>query len=125
MILLVQTVASKTHHHRLQHRRGPRERSYDVLSGRVQVQSGLLRGQDPLRGPGGSAVRTGGAGEMSDQDSPDPLEGFELVIGVDGTVTFIDFPPEMLEIARALNPDDPLVCERTALLEATEASDES
>ena len=62
---------------------------------------------------------------MSDQDSPDPLEGFELVIGVDGTVTFIDFPPEMLEIARALNPDDPLVCERTALLEATEASDES
>ena len=62
---------------------------------------------------------------MSDQESPDPMEGFELVIGTDGTVTFIDFPPEMLEVARALNPDDPLVCERTAILDATEAPDES
>ena len=62
---------------------------------------------------------------MSDQESPESLEGFELVIGTDGTVTFIDFPPEMLEIARALNPDDPLVCERTALLETTEVPDES
>ena len=62
---------------------------------------------------------------MSDETpSPDSgsLEGFELLIGEDGTVTFVDFPPEMLAIARALNPDDPLVCERTALLEAAQGS---
>ena len=46
------------------------------------------------------------------------LEGFEFIINADGSVTFIDFPPEMVEIAFALNPDDPLVCERKALLEA-------
>jgi hypothetical protein len=40
------------------------------------------------------------------------LEGFEFVINADGSVTFVDFPPELLEIAYALNPDDPLVCER-------------
>ena len=40
------------------------------------------------------------------------LEGFEMVINPDGTVTFVDFPPELLDIALALNPDDPLVCER-------------
>ena len=40
------------------------------------------------------------------------LEGFEFHINPDGTVTFVDFPPELLEIADALNPDDPLVCER-------------
>ena len=44
------------------------------------------------------------------------LEGFEFVINVDGSVTFIDFPPELLDIAYALNPDDRLVCERRALL---------
>ena len=54
--------------------------------------------------------------ETGDAQEPSDLEGFELLIGEDGTVTFIDFPPEMLEIARALNPDDPLVCERTELL---------
>ena len=43
------------------------------------------------------------------------LKGFEFVIGADGTVTFIDFPPELLDIAYALNPDDPIVCERMAL----------
>ena len=62
---------------------------------------------------------------MSDEVPPSDagsLEGFELLIGEDGTVTFVDFPPEMLEIARALNPDDPLVCERTALLEAAQGS---
>jgi hypothetical protein len=45
------------------------------------------------------------------------LEGFEFIIEADGSVTFIDFPPEMLDVALALNPDDPLVCERKALLE--------
>ena len=45
------------------------------------------------------------------------LDGFEFVINPDGSVTFIDFPPELLEIAYALNPDDPLVCERRALLQ--------
>lgn len=40
------------------------------------------------------------------------LAGFEMVINPDGTVTFVDFPPELLDIALALNPDDPLVCER-------------
>ena len=58
---------------------------------------------------------------MSDS-SPAPdaalaaLDGFEFVINTDGSVTFIDFPPELLDIAHALNPDDPLVCERRALL---------
>ncbi len=42
--------------------------------------------------------------------------GFEFVINTDGSVTFIDFPPELLDIAYALNPDDPLVCERRELL---------
>ena len=62
---------------------------------------------------------------MSDPESPpadidaalesldaSQLEGFEMVINPDGTVTFVDFPPELLDIALALNPDDPLVCER-------------
>ena len=44
------------------------------------------------------------------------LDGFEFVINPDGTVTFIDFPPEMVDIAYALNPDDPLVCERRAMM---------
>ena len=48
---------------------------------------------------------------------PEGLEGFEFVIEADGSVTFIDFPPELLDVALALNPDDPLVCERVALLE--------
>ena len=39
-----------------------------------------------------------------------------FVINTDGSVTFIDFPPELLDIAYALNPDDPLVCERRKLL---------
>lgn len=43
------------------------------------------------------------------------LEGFEFIIEADGSVTFVDFPPELLDIAYALNPDDPLVCERMAL----------
>ncbi|MFT7581623.1 MAG: hypothetical protein ACI9MR_003301 [Myxococcota bacterium] len=43
------------------------------------------------------------------------LEGFEFTINKDGSVTFVDFPPELLDIAYALNPDDPLVCERRAL----------
>lgn len=48
---------------------------------------------------------------------PEQLEGLEFTIEADGSVTFIDFPPEMLEIAMALNPDDPLVCERRDALE--------
>jgi len=62
--------------------------------------------------------------EKAEPVSPPPLEGvegiegFEFVIEADGSVTFIDFPPEMLDIALALNPDDPLVCERRALLAA-------
>ncbi len=44
------------------------------------------------------------------------LEAFEFVINPDGSVTFVDFPPELLHIAMALNPDDPLVCERRALI---------
>jgi hypothetical protein len=48
------------------------------------------------------------------------LDGFEFVINTDGSVTFIDFPPELLDIAYALNPDDPLVCERRALMSGGE-----
>ena len=44
----------------------------------------------------------------------DPLRKFEFVINEDGSVTFVDFPEELLELAYALNPDDPLVCERRA-----------
>ena len=50
---------------------------------------------------------------------PALLEGFEFIINPDGSVTFVDFPPEMLEIAYALNPDDPVVCERRAMLEGS------
>ena len=49
------------------------------------------------------------------------MQGFEFVINTDGSVTFIDFPPELLDIAYALNPDDPLVCERRALVATDEA----
>ena len=49
-------------------------------------------------------------------ETPEGLEGFEFVIEADGSVTFIDFPPELLDVALALNPDDPLVCERVTLL---------
>ncbi|MCB9731511.1 MAG: hypothetical protein H6745_02620 [Deltaproteobacteria bacterium] len=44
------------------------------------------------------------------------LDGFEFIINADGSVTFVDFPPELLDVAYALNPDDPLVCERRALI---------
>ena len=50
-------------------------------------------------------------------DALDALDGFEFIINRDGSVTFVDFPPELLDVAYALNPDDPLVCERRALLE--------
>lgn len=43
------------------------------------------------------------------------LRKFEFVINEDGSVTFVDFPEELMELAYALNPDDPLVCERRAL----------
>lgn len=49
---------------------------------------------------------------------PSQLDGFEFFINADGSVTFVDFPPELLEIAYALNPDDPLVCERRELMAA-------
>jgi hypothetical protein len=54
------------------------------------------------------------------QLDPSALEGFELTINPDGSVTFIDFPPELIDIAYALNPDDPLVCERRALMRKAE-----
>ena len=61
---------------------------------------------------------------MSDApETPAGLEGFEFVIEADGSVTFIDFPPELLDVALALNPDDPLVCERVALLEEARQDD--
>ena len=43
------------------------------------------------------------------------LKKFEFVINEDGSVTFVDFPAELMDLAYALNPDDPLVCERRAL----------
>jgi hypothetical protein len=51
------------------------------------------------------------------------LQKFEFIINDDGSVTFVDFPPEMMEVAYALNPDDPLVCERRASLAAQKAED--
>lgn len=58
-----------------------------------------------------------------DSEVPSGIEGLEFVIEADGSVTFIDFPPELLEVALALNPDDPLVCERAALLEEARQDD--
>lgn len=52
------------------------------------------------------------------------LAKFEFVINADGSVTFVDFPPELLDLAYALNPDDPVVCERRALLAAPPAEPE-
>jgi len=51
------------------------------------------------------------------------LDGFEFIINPDGSVTFIDFPPEMVDIAFALNPDDPLVCERRALMSGNSSNE--
>jgi len=42
------------------------------------------------------------------------LQKFEFIINEDGSVTFVDFPAELIDLAYALNPDDPLVCERRA-----------
>lgn len=53
----------------------------------------------------------------ADELGLDALQQFEFVINEDGSVTFVDFPPELLDLAYALNPDDPLVCERMALSE--------
>ncbi len=52
------------------------------------------------------------------------LSKLEFIINGDGSVTFIDFPPELFEIAYALNPDDPLVCERMALVDQAQPPDE-
>jgi len=55
------------------------------------------------------------------------LQKFEFVINEDGSVTFVDFPAELMDLAYALNPDDPLVCERriqaTASVEAGAADE--
>ncbi len=51
--------------------------------------------------------------------SAEQLRKFEFVINEDGSVTFVDFPEELMELAYALNPDDPLVCERRALAAET------
>ncbi len=52
------------------------------------------------------------------------LAKFEFVINEDGSVTFVDFPPELLDLAYALNPDDPVVCERRSLLASAGAAPE-
>lgn len=52
------------------------------------------------------------------------LRKFEFVINEDGSVTFVDFPEELIELAYALNPDDPLVCERRSLVAPTDGSAE-
>jgi hypothetical protein len=56
--------------------------------------------------------------------TPELLSKLEMTINADGSVTFIDFPPELMDIAYALNPDDPLVCERRALVEGVKPPDE-
>lgn len=52
------------------------------------------------------------------------LSKLEFIINADGSVTFVDFPPELFDIAYALNPDDPLVCERMALADRTKPDEE-
>lgn len=49
-----------------------------------------------------------------DKLTAEQLQKFEFIINEDGSVTFVDFPAELLDLAYALNPDDPLVCERRA-----------
>ncbi|GEM_PF-781857 len=44
------------------------------------------------------------------RDQPLPIE-VEIYIEPDGTVTFADLAAEALLLARALNPDQPLVCD--------------
>lgn len=54
--------------------------------------------------------------------TPEQLRKFEFVINEDGSVTFVDFPEELMELAYALNPDDPLVCERRAVAQGAGAN---
>ena len=56
--------------------------------------------------------------------SAEQLKKFEFVINEDGSVTFVDFPAELMDLAYALNPDDPLVCERRALVAEVSATSE-
>ena len=44
--------------------------------------------------------------------------GLEFIINDDGSVTFITLPPEMIDVARALDPEATLAC-------TIEASEES
>ncbi len=64
------------------------------------------------------APQTAGADDEVDLEAAlekltaEQLQKFEFIINEDGSVTFIDFPAELIDLAYALNPDDPLVCER-------------
>ena len=40
-----------------------------------------------------------------------PAEGVEFTINADGSVTFTNLPPELMDIALALNPDAELACD--------------
>lgn len=84
-------------------------------------------GPAPSAEGGGAPGARGEPGHQLSQpagaDALAALEGFEFVIERDGTVTFVDFPPELVDIAYALNPDDPLVCERRALLRGDGGAD--
>ena len=48
--------------------------------------------------------------------------GLEFVINDDGSVTFINLPPELIDVARALNPDAVLACD---VPQADTAADEA
>jgi hypothetical protein len=37
--------------------------------------------------------------------------GLEFIINEDGSVTFVKLPPEMIDVARALDPDAVLACD--------------
>ena len=37
--------------------------------------------------------------------------GLEFIINDDGSVTFIKLPPEMLDVARSLDPDAVIACD--------------
>ena len=55
--------------------------------------------------------------EKADPGAQSELDGFELIFNPDGSVSFVDLPAELIEVALALDPDDPLVCERRGLLD--------
>jgi hypothetical protein len=95
------------------HSSGSAPGSSGPSSGSAPGSSGPSSGSAPgSSGPPAVLPPPGGVGS-GDTGS---FGALEVIIHDDGSVTFVDLPPELLDIAHALNPDDPLVCERREAL---------